>query len=62
MMEGSFHVLFCAVFDLETSKATIEPMDMKVRVWPNEEVMVRMVWKADKLAGLNTEQGRGIHA
>ena len=62
LMEGSFHILFCTVFDLKTSKATIEPMNMKVRVGPNEEVMVRVVWKADKLAGLNTKKGRRIYA
>ena len=53
-MEGPFHVFFRAILDLKTSKTTIKTS--------NEEVLVRLVWKADKLDWLNTKQGRRIHA
>lgn len=62
LMEGSLHVLFCVVLNLETSKATIEPMNEKIKVGPDEEIMVWIVGKADQLTGLSTKKGWGIHA
>ena len=61
-MEGHFHVFFSTILDLKTPNSAIKPMNVKVSVGPDEEVVVRTTGKANKLTGLNTEQRWRVHA
>ena len=62
LVKSPFHVFVSAIFDLKAPKDTIKPMDMKVNVRLDKEVVAWASRKVNKLTGLNAEQGWRIHA